>query len=366
MSSLHSADRRAWWMSAAAMAAWLVAATIGQHWGRVAEHWESAVTMLFGSFLAGSSPEGGGAVAFPVFTKGLDVPGPVARTFGLSIQAVGMTVAAAAILITRRPIHARATVIAAGAGVLGLLVGLVALGESDQVFWPSTIPTQWVKATFSIVLATTSVMMIRHLRRGEVDHSPQAWTQRHDVGLGVAAVLGGGLASMTGTGANIIVFLFLVLLADVNPKTALASAVIVMAVVSVAGTIVLGIVDGQLAVSLEAGRVVQVGSDTVDLRADRNDLFGLWFAAAPVVVWGAPLGSWVADRVREAHLVAFVAVLAAAEVLTTAVLVEELRSEGPLVVYLAAGLVLAPLGMVWMRSRRALIFAGTQTGSGAS
>jgi uncharacterized protein len=31
-------------------------------------NWEAALTMLFGSFIAGSSPEGSASIAYPVFT----------------------------------------------------------------------------------------------------------------------------------------------------------------------------------------------------------------------------------------------------------------------------------------------------------
>ena len=59
---------------------WLVYVTASGQWGRVGDHWASAVTMVFGSFVAGSTPQGGGAVAFPVFTKVLDIDASVART----------------------------------------------------------------------------------------------------------------------------------------------------------------------------------------------------------------------------------------------------------------------------------------------
>ena len=350
---------RAWHISAAATALWLVIMLAGSHWSRAVDHWESAATMLFGSFLAGSSPEGGGAVAFPVFTKGLHVSGAVARTFGLSIQAIGMTVAAGAILDSRRPIHVRAAVIGSIAGIAGFLAGMVVLTDHDVVFWPSTVPTPWVKATFSIVLATTSLMMVRHLRHGDSPHPPTDWTRRHDVGLVLAALCGGVLATMTGTGTNIVLFLFLVLLADISPKNALPTVVVIMAAVSVVGMVLLGVVDGQLSVAVTGDRVVEVGASSVDLRADRNDLFGLWFAAVPVVVWGAPLGSLVASRVRETQLVAFVALLAGVEVLTTVLLVQELRSEGPLIAYLVGGLVVLPTALLTLRANRYRIFAAT-------
>jgi uncharacterized membrane protein YfcA len=351
-------ERLGWSLSAGATAIWAIAVLA---WGleqRVIGNWESALTMVFGSFLAGSSPEGGGAVAFPVFTKLLEVPGPVARTFGLCIQAVGMTMAAISILVAGRPFHRRGVVIGSVAAVAGFGVAVAVLGQPDQVFWPPTIGSGWVKATFSIVLATTSIMMVTHLRHGPHDGPPLPWNHRLDVGLVVVAVLGGGLASLTGTGANILVFLFLVVLADVLPKTALPSAVMIMAVVSVVGFVVFGLFDGQLDVQTVGDRVVSVGGTVTDLDAGNADLLGLWLAAVPVVVWGAPLGSLAASLVKEAHLVKFVAVLAAIEVVTTCLLVPELRTSPSLLIYLIGGLILAPAALLLARRHRRELFAG--------
>lgn len=348
--------RLLWALPLAATVTWMVVVVVTDQLGRAVDNWASAVTMLFGSFLAGSSPEGGGAVAFPVFTKVLGVPAPVARTFGLAIQAVGMTMAAAAVLLSRRPIHVRSVILGSAAGVLGLLVGLAVLGDPDLVFWPPTIDTGWVKATFSIVLATTSVLMIRQLRSASL-LEPLRWNRRLDLGVAVAAFSGGVLASLTGTGANIMVFLVLVTLAGVAPKTALPTAVAVMAVVSVVGFVVLGLFDGQLDVTVVGDRVTMVGGQPVDLPASSTDLFGLWLAAVPVVVWGAPLGAWVASTVRERQLVAFVAVLAAVEVATTFALVDEIREDPVMLVYLTTGLVLVPFLWVLLSRHRARLFA---------
>jgi uncharacterized protein len=348
--------RAAWAVSGALSLAWVVLVLAGDLWARVAGQWESAVTMLFGSFLAGSSPEGGGAVAFPVFTKALQVPGPVARSFGLSIQAVGMGVAALAIVLNGRVIHVRAAVIGSLAGIVGFLIGLYGFSHSGEVFWPSEVPVEWVKATFSIVLATTSVMMIRQLRPSGPIDDPLEWNRRLDVCLVLVAAAGGALASMTGTGANIVIFLFLVLLADVNPKVALPTVVVVMAMISLAGTVIIGIVHGNLFVEVVGDRVVSVGGLATDLPADRNDLLALWLAAVPVVVWGAPLGSWVAAKVRESQLVGFVALLAATEVVTTFILVRELRTDPALLTYLVAGLLILPSGLILLRRARHRVF----------
>lgn len=374
---------RRWGPSVAATAAWLVAVLAFGLPGRVVEHWESAATMLAGSFLAGSSPEGGGAVAFPVFTKALDVPAPVARTFGLSIQAVGMTMATIAILVAGRPFHRRAAIVGSVAAVAGFGAAVVVLGRPEEAFWPSTVPTPWVKATFSIVLATTSYLMLRQLRlHRDVDHEAEGeaaeargfgpdgdpalgadgdpalgadrWTARTDLVLVVGALAGGALSSMTGTGANILVFLLLVVVIGVLPKTALPTAIMVMTAVSLVGFLVFVVLDGQfdLALSADGDRVVSAGGVPVDLPAGGGDVLGLWLAAVPVVVWGAPLGSLAASVVREHHLVRFVALLAGVEVLTTFILVPELRTEPALLTYLLIGLIVLPTAFVWLARSR--------------
>jgi uncharacterized membrane protein YfcA len=348
--------RLLWALPLTATVLWAVVVAATGLLGRALDHWASAVTMLFGSFLAGSSPEGGGAVAFPVFTKALGVPAPVARTFGLCIQAVGMTMAAVAVWISGRPVHRRSVLIGSVGGVGGLLVGLSRLGDPDLVFWPPTIDTAWVKATFSIVLATTSVLMVRQLRSVTL-LGALAWNPRLDVAVAVGAFAGGVLASLAGTGANIMTFLVLVVLAGLGPKTALPTAVAVMAVVSVVGFVVLGVIDGQLDVTVAGDRVTAVGGQPVDLPASSTDLFGLWLAAVPVVVWGAPLGAWVAAQVRERQLVAFVAVLATVEVVTTFVLVDEIRGDPAMLAYLAGGLVLTPVLCIIVARHRTRLFA---------
>jgi uncharacterized protein len=350
---MDRARRLAWSLSGAATLVWVAAVALAGAWGRVADNWASALTMLFGSFLAGSSPEGGSAVAFPVFTKALHVPGEVARTFGLSIQAVGMTMAVIAILLYRRPLERTALTLAIPSAVVGFLFGLLAFAETDVVFWPARFSAGWVKATFSIVLATTSVLMVRRLRSEEEDTSAAPWCTELRVIVGITAFVGGALSSLTGTGANILVFLVLVVVAGVDPKRALPTAIVVMAAVSVVGTLLLGVFDGQLDVELVGDRVVGVGSTGgLDLEASRADLLGLWLAAVPVVVWGAPLGSWAAARVRERWLVSFVAVLAAVEVLTTLVLVDDLRSNPAMISYMLAGLILLPTCLLVLARRK--------------
>lgn len=70
-------------------------------------YWEITLTMLFGSIIAGATSIGGGAVAFPVFTKLLHIAPHDAKIFSLAIQSVGMTAASLTIYFRKIPVEWR-------------------------------------------------------------------------------------------------------------------------------------------------------------------------------------------------------------------------------------------------------------------
>ena len=61
-------------------------------------HWHYPAIMVLGAFVAGLTPEGGGAVAFPVLSIFFNVDRVLARDFSLMIQSIGMTSASIFIL----------------------------------------------------------------------------------------------------------------------------------------------------------------------------------------------------------------------------------------------------------------------------
>lgn len=92
------------------------------------------------------------------------------------------------------------------------------------------------------------------------------------------------------------------------------------------------------------------------LPAARFDLFGMWIAAVPVVCWGAPLGSWAASWISTRRLLAFVVVMAVAEIITTAVFMPELHRPGALLAYALIGLAVLIAALYLMTRHRARIF----------
>jgi hypothetical protein len=165
------------------------------------------------------------------------------------------------------------------------------------------------------------------------------------------------------------VYLALVVLAGVSPSVGVPTSVLVMTTVSVIGFVMMGLIDGHLFTDLGAlGDVVSVGGEAVTisdgtaefvagpgLDASRYDLFGLWIAAAPVVAWGAPLGSLVSSKMSDRKLVVFVVALAGAEVLTTIIFLEDLRTDRQLLAFAIIGMSVLFAGLGWLQRNRVRI-----------
>ena len=340
----HSPLRRflVWGLPAAFTLGWILYVVLGGHLDRVGDNWRAALTMLFGSFVAGSTPQGGGAVAFPVFTKVLAVPAPVARTFSLTIQATGMVMAAASILLAGRKVDWKALGLGVAGGSAGLLVGLFALGDPSTTFWNSRIDSAYVKVSFTLIIfAVALIVRLSASQQTKFDEVP-CWGMR-SVSLMLAfAFVGGIFSSLTGSGADVMLFVFIVLVAQVSPRVAIPTSIIAMAFVSVVGFLIVGLWHGQLYIGLEGDQVVSVAGKAFGPEsATRFDLFGIWLAAAPIVVWGAPFGAWLAAKVSERTIIWFVATMALLEVLTTAIFLDQLHTDIVLASYAIIGLCFA-------------------------
>lgn len=122
---------------------WFAMMWAGDFWHHFRTSWFMSVTMMFGSFIAGATSEGGGAVAFPVMTLIFNIPPPVARDFSLMIQSVGMMSAAFAIYCMRIPIEGRAILFAGVGGAFGVVIGVEVISPMmtpsyAKIFFTST------------------------------------------------------------------------------------------------------------------------------------------------------------------------------------------------------------------------------------
>lgn len=273
------------------IAMWLV--TIGAHEARtlLAQHWPVSLTMVFGSFVAGASSEGGGAVAFPVFTKVLHVAPPDAKLFALMIQSVGMTAAAITILALRVRIDFRAILLASVGGSLGVAASLL---------WLAPIaPAAETRVLFTGLQAGFAFVLIRSLRNagGRAAAARMGGWSDHAI-LVLAGTVGGLLSGLVGSGLDLVTFAVLTLLFGVSEKVATPTSVVLMAGNSLVGVAV---------------HCSTVGPPPAKVTA-------MWLAAVPVVVIGAPLGAWVCSWLKRSTIGWSLVGLIAIEVATTLVL----------------------------------------------
>lgn len=254
-------------------------------WAEVASHWLISITMAFGSVVAGATAEGGGAVAFPVFTKLLHIPVDDAKTFGLMIQAVGMTMASIVIFLMRIPVLNRVIWWVSLGGIVGVFAGLQLLNLSPV--YPRLLFTA-ISLCFGIALFLSRWVL-------KFDCANKVPTEGiHACGLLLLGFVGGGLVSQIGTGIDMLTFVCLVMIYGINEKRCIPTTVVIMAINAIAG----------FASQVWIGEI----NETVT---------HYWLAAVPVVIIGAPLGTYLAYKLNRDILISALLCLIALECIST-------------------------------------------------
>lgn len=271
MATLNRALLRVWGQSPVGMIAlvtwtwWVPLITWQDRWGDFVHHFPMTLTMVVGSFIAGATSEGGGAVAFPVLTLVFGVAPPIARDFALMIQSVGMTAASVAIIRARIPVAWAVVGPVSLGGALGLVGGLT---------WLSPLmPPPLVKIFFCCLWLSFAVALhLVSLRRsgGQTDSFRPGEHGLPVPALAGIGLLGGVISSLVGSGIDILTFSFLTLRSGLSERVATPTSVILMAVNAVVGFAWQGAVRG-----------------VIDPQA-----WSFWYVCVPVVVLGAPLGAW--------------------------------------------------------------------------
>jgi uncharacterized membrane protein YfcA len=245
-------------------AAWLVGMVTGDRWGLFAEGWFMSVTMAFGSFIAGATSEGGGAVAFPVMTLLFGIAPATARDFSLMIQTVGMVAAGITILATRIPVERHALVWSSLGGAVGVILGLEWIVDLlPPAFAKMLFTSTWLAFAFALWL-------INRYHDREVHHEIRHFLPRHGVLLFLTGIAGGVISSITGSGLDITTFSLLVLRLRINEKIATPTSVVLMGINAAVGFAWKAGAGGGMA----------------------PEAWGYWWVCVPIVVVGAPFGAW--------------------------------------------------------------------------
>lgn len=253
----------------------------------VTDHWEITATMMAGSFIGGATPEGGGAVGFPVLTKVLEVPPETARLFTFAIQTVGMGSATVWIVTTRSPMDRRTLLIALPPSCLCAVLCTLFLADA--------LSGNTVRLIFTmIVLAMALALIVQSVRQPRTDQHGAPVHRRSFWVLAIAGAIGGIFTGFAGVGTDTVLFIVLVLLYRVRETIATATTVALMSVTS--------------AVAFSAN--VVRGRFT-------GDVVDYWLAAVPVVAAGGVLGAYCCTRIPPLLLRYALLVLIAVEVVST-------------------------------------------------
>lgn len=306
--------RRLWpfWLWLALFyAAWLTLIVVGNHVPTLRSHWPIALAMALGSYVAGSTPMGGGTVGFPVLVLLLDFPGSLGRNFGLAIQSIGMVSASVYIFSANIPVAWRVL----RPAMLGALIGTPVGAALVAPF----VPDLWVKLTFAVVWASFGLIHLLKLREFVSAEGMRSHWERWDALFGLMVGLTGGvLAALTGVGIDMLIYALLVLLYRADLKIAIPTSVVLMAFTSVVG--------------ITAN--VALARWNPSLYAISPEVFANWLAAAPIVALGAPFGAMIVRLISRTPTLLFVSVLCLGQFVWT--LLHEHVSGWPLAMAIAS------------------------------
>ncbi|OYW75112.1 MAG: permease [Verrucomicrobia bacterium 12-59-8] len=276
-------------------------------WEAVTSHWPIALAMALGSYVAGSTPMGGGTVGFPILVLLFGLPATLGRDFSFAVQSIGMTSASIFILCRRQPL---AWSMLKGA-VIGCTVGL----PLGIFFIAPHIPELFIKLLFAVVWASFGVLHLYRIGEISSHDGMTEFDERWDFRVGVAMGLfaGATVAAVTGVGIDMVLYALLVLLCRADLKIAIPTSVLIMAFTSVLGIVIKNATTG-----------MQPG------------VYENWLAAAPVVALGAPLGAFMVDLIGRKPTLLFVAVLCVGQFVWTLYSERAILGIGSLIASVAA------------------------------
>ncbi len=249
-------------------------------WADVAANWPIALAMSAGSYVAGSTPMGGGTVGFPILVLLFDQPASMGRDFSFAVQSIGMVSASIFILSRRQPL--------AWAMLKGAMVGAVIGTPLGIAFLAPHVPALLIKVVFAVVWASFGVLHLYRVNEiaghGGMTEFDERWDMR--VGLLVGFFSGASVTAVTGVGIDMVLYTVLVLLCRADLKIAIPSSVVIMGFTSL-----VGVGFKNLTTGLQPG------------------VYESWLAAAPIVALGAPLGVFIVGLIGRKPTLLFVAVL---------------------------------------------------------
>ena len=250
------------------LVAWVVLLTRFGYTRTVAEHWPIAVVMVLGSLVAGSTPMGGGTVAFPILALGFGQPVASARNFALIVQALGMTSASLFMIGRGTKLPVWLLMGSTAGAAIGFAVGMFCI----EPF----IDGNLVKLLFSCIWMSFGLLTLAKNREicGLHGKGPGDSPRAAPIGL-AAGLIGGSIAGIIGVGVEMAIYTAMVLVYRADLKIAIPTAVAAAALASLEGAAL----------------------HVFYLRDIEPATFYDWLAAGPIVIFGAPAGAFLMTMV---------------------------------------------------------------------
>lgn len=261
-----------------------------------------SITMIFGSFIAGCTSEGGGAIAFPVLTLTMGILPVIARDFSFMIQSVGMVAASFSIYFMKVQIEWKSILYCTIGGLFGILYGLEYIAP---LLSPPYNKMYFVCIWFSFAV---SLFWLNYYHSDDVYNGIPHWDKgilfkKHfndeiiinenlkipkiEFIININAIilvcfgfLGGIFSAMSGSGLDICSFAVLTLLYRVNERVATPTSVVLMAINTIVGFL-----------------YRYYSQDGIS-----KETFNLWLCCVPIVVIGAPLGAIMSSHFHRSIL----------------------------------------------------------------
>jgi uncharacterized membrane protein YfcA len=230
--------------------------------------------MVIGALVAGSTPMGGGVIAFPAMTYFLTELSSLAAIYSLAIQSFGMT-AASILLIAREKANIRWDILRVSIPV-ALTAVVMSFFFNEYYFFESR------KLIFSSFWFGCGLILFWVNEKKKSQTITHKNTQLDILFLILLVILGSFISDLIGSGADFLIFAFLVLRLDESIKKSTYTSVIHMASVS----------------CLYTALNYFFRTPSVELaEVNKYLLF-----AIPVVIFFAPLGSWILSKIKESIL----------------------------------------------------------------
>jgi len=286
---------------------------VEQRWGIFIHDWFMSLTMIFGSFVAGASSEGGGAIAYPVMTLVFNITPEVARNFSLAIQSIGMTAATLWILAQKITIEKTYLLLSGLGGFFGVIIGTIWIAPF--------VPAAYAKMMFVSFWLSFGIALfvINHIRKRDTRRSLPDLVQSQKTELILIGLVGGILSAIFGNGIDICTFSFVTLKYGLSEKVATPTSVVLMTSNAIVGTLMHFFLIGDM----------------------QPEAINYWLVCIPLVVLGAPFGAYIINKVNRISIAIMLYIIIIAQFVAALFIIQP---SGPLLITsistFAAGMVL--------------------------